>query len=107
MGLAGAIARDLGDHDLPLQEDRCGARACARTDLDSFERALERLVIVARGVDEKSLVVPEAAHLELRPAYEGRLRGYAEDGAAGVHAWLLYAAEAVGVATEASPLRQG
>ncbi len=69
-------------------------------------RALERLVIVARGVDEKSLVVPEAAHLELRPAYEGRLRGYAADGAAGVHAWLLYAAEAIGVATEASPLRR-
>ena len=29
-------------------------------------RAAERLVLVARGVDEKSLVVPEAGHLSLR-----------------------------------------
>ncbi|MBS43693.1 MAG: oxidoreductase [Nocardioides sp.] len=67
-------------------------------------RALERLLLVARGVDEKSLVVPEAAHLALRPAYESNLRGYAEGGIAGVHAWLLYAAEAYAAAAEASPL---
>ena len=51
-------------------------------------------MLVARGVDEKSLVVPEAGHLALRAAYESNLRGYAEGGRAGVHAWLLYAAEA-------------
>lgn len=68
-------------------------------------RAVERLVLVARGVDEKSLVVPEAGHLTLRPAYEARVRGYREDVATGMHPWLLYAAEAYGVATEASPLR--
>ena len=68
-------------------------------------RAAERLVLVARGVDEKSLVVPEAGHLALRPAYESNLRGYAEGGRAGVHAWLLYAAEAFARGAEASPLR--
>lgn len=69
-------------------------------------RAAERLVLVARGVDEKSLVVPEAAHLALRPAYESNLRGYAGGGQPGVHAWLLYAAEAYAAAAEASPLRR-
>lgn len=69
-------------------------------------RAVERLVIVARGVDEKSLVVPEAGHLALRPAYESNLRGYAEGGAAGAHAWLLYGAEAFTAGAEASPLRR-
>ena len=67
-------------------------------------RAAERLVLVARGVDAKSLVVPEAGHLALRREYESNLRGYAEGGAAGVHAWLLYAAEAYAKGAEASPL---
>ena len=68
-------------------------------------RAAERLVLVARGVDEKSLVVPEAGHLALRAAYESNLRGYRDGGQAGVHAWLLYAAEAYAAGAEASPLR--
>jgi hypothetical protein len=67
-------------------------------------RAAERLVLVSRGVDEKSLVVPEAAHLTLRPAYESNLRGYRDGGPSGVHAWLLYAAEAYSAAAQASPL---
>ena len=70
-------------------------------------RAAERLVLVARGVDEKSLVVPEAGHLALRAAYESNLRGYRDGGGAGVHAWLLYAAEAYAAGAEASPLRRG
>jgi hypothetical protein len=69
-------------------------------------RALERLVLVARGVDEKSLVVPEAGHLALRPAYESNLRGYATGGLGGVHAWVLYGAEAFSAGAEASPLRR-
>ena len=69
-------------------------------------RAVERLVLVSRGVDEKSLVVPESGHLALRAAYESNLRGYAEGGAAGVHAWVLYAAEAFAAGAEASPLRR-
>ncbi|GAB3200015.1 hypothetical protein GCM10027062_18280 [Nocardioides hungaricus] len=69
-------------------------------------RAAERLVLVARGVDEKSLVVPEAGHLALRAQYESNLRGYAGGGSAGVHGWLLYAAEAYAAGAEASPLRR-
>lgn len=69
-------------------------------------RAAERLVLVARGVDEKSLVVPEAGHLALRAQYESNLRGYRDGGRSGVHSWLLYAAEAYAAGAEASPLRR-
>jgi len=68
-------------------------------------RAAERLIIVARGVDPASVVVPEAGHLALRPQYESNLRGYRDGGRAGLHAWLRYAAEAVTAGVEASPLR--
>ena len=68
-------------------------------------RAAERLVLVAKGVDEKSLTVPEAAHLALRAEYESNLRAYRDGGPNGVHAWLLYAAEAYAAGAEASPLR--
>ncbi|HEX5772268.1 MAG TPA: oxidoreductase [Nocardioidaceae bacterium] len=67
-------------------------------------RAAERLLLVARGVDPKSLVVPEAGHLRLRPEYESNLRGYRDGGQAGVHAWLLYAAEGYAAGAEASPV---
>ena len=68
-------------------------------------RAVERLVLVARAVDEKSLIVPEAAHLSLRPQYESNLRGWAGSTPAGRHSWLLYSAEAYSAAAELSPLR--
>jgi hypothetical protein len=68
-------------------------------------RAVERLLLVARGVDAKSLVVPEAGHLALRREYESNLRGYAEGGTSGVHSWLLYAAEGYAAGAEASPLK--
>lgn len=67
-------------------------------------RAAERLLLVARGVDPTSLTVPEAGHLALRREYESNLRGYRDGGVAGVHAWLLYAAEAYAAGAEASPL---
>ena len=67
-------------------------------------RAAERLVLVGRGVDAKSLVVPEAGHLQLRAAYESNLRAFRDGGRAGVQAWLLYAAEAYARGAEASPL---
>jgi hypothetical protein len=69
-------------------------------------RAAERLVLVARGVDPTSLVVPEAGHLALREAYESNLRGYASGQRSGIHSWLLYAAEAFSAGAEASPLRR-
>jgi len=67
-------------------------------------RAAERLVLVSRGVDTPSVTVPEAGHLALRAEYESNLRGYREGGAAGVHSWLLYAAEAYARGAELSPL---
>ncbi len=67
-------------------------------------RAAERLVLVSRGVDEKSLLVPEAGHLALRPQYESNLRGYAGGTQQGIHAWLLYAAEAFSKGADASPV---
>jgi hypothetical protein len=70
-------------------------------------RAAERLVMVARGVDPASVVVPEAGHLALAREYESNLRAYRDGGAAGLQAWLRYAAEAVTAAVEVSPVRQG
>ena len=70
-------------------------------------RAAERLVLVARGVDPASLVVPEAGHLALRREYESNLRGYRDGGKAGLHSWLLYAAQAQAKGAEASPLAPG
>ena len=67
-------------------------------------RAADRLVLVARGVDAKSLIVPEAGHLAVRAEYESNLRGYRDGGPAGVHGWLLYAAEAYAQGAVASPL---
>ncbi len=75
-------------------------------------RATERLVLVARGLDEKSLVVPEAGHLALRPGYERTSAALREHrgpdaGPAGqnaVHQWLLYCAEAYAAGAEASPV---
>ncbi len=68
-------------------------------------RAAERLVLVSTGVDAKSLVVPEAGHLALHPAYDDGLTRYADGGRAGVHAWLLHCAAAYSAGAEASPLR--
>jgi hypothetical protein len=67
-------------------------------------RALERLVMVQRSVDPVSATVPEAGHLAARAAYESRLAAYADGGRAGVHSWLLYAAEAYAAGAERSPL---
>lgn len=67
-------------------------------------RAAERLVMVARGVDPASLVVPEAGHLHLRREYESNLRAYRSGSRSGLHAWLTYAAEAYTKGAESSPL---
>ncbi|QLQ09417.1 MAG: oxidoreductase [Nocardioidaceae bacterium] len=67
-------------------------------------RALERILLVARGVDPTALIVPEAGHLSLRAEYESNLRGYAIGGRQGVHSWLLYASQAYAAGANASPL---
>ncbi len=69
-------------------------------------RAVERLVLVARGVDPRSVVVPEAGHLALRAEYESNLRAYRDGGSSGVHSWLLYAPLAQAKGAEASPLNR-
>ena len=84
-------------------ELRCGAPFAGANGI--VARAAERMVLVSRGVDVKALLVPEAGHLALRPAYESNLRAYAEGGRAGLRAWLLYCAEAYAAGAEASPLR--
>ena len=68
-------------------------------------RAAERLVMVARGVDSTSVLVPEAGHLALRAQYESNLRAYATSSERGVHAWALYAAEAYAKGAELTPLK--
>lgn len=68
-------------------------------------RAAERLVLVSRGVDPASLVVPEDGHLAAGVgAYSAALARYAEGGRSGVHAWLLHCAEAYARGAEASPV---
>ncbi len=70
-------------------------------------RGLERLLLVARGVDPTSMVVAEAGHLALEPAYRAALTAYADGGVAGRRAWLLHVAQATARGVEASPLRSG
>ncbi|MBA4607300.1 oxidoreductase [Aeromicrobium sp. Marseille-Q0843] len=66
-------------------------------------RAAERLVMLARGVDPASVTVPEAGHVAAAPDYFAALEAYGAE-EAGVHRWLLYAAEAFTRGAEASPL---
>lgn len=68
-------------------------------------RAVERLIIAARGVDPFSVTVPEAGHLGVREIYESNLRAYRNGGQAGLRSWLLYAAEAYTLGAEQSPVR--
>lgn len=68
-------------------------------------RALERLILVARGVDPTSMTVPEAGHLALADSYRSALAAYAVGDAAGRHAWLSHAAAALPAGVAASPLR--
>jgi hypothetical protein len=67
-------------------------------------RALERLVLVARGVDPASVLVPEVGHLTLTHGYRPGLERYAAGTVAGRRDWLLHCAEAYTIAAELSPL---
>jgi hypothetical protein len=67
-------------------------------------RALERLLLVLRGVDPASVLVPEAGHLALREQYEEAVAGYRQGGPGGRRMWLLHCAAAIGQAVAASPL---
>ncbi|MBA3310255.1 MAG: oxidoreductase [Nocardioidaceae bacterium] len=68
-------------------------------------RALERLILVARGVDPTSVTVPEGGHLALVEGYRDALTAYGRGDLDGRRAWLLHAATAVTQGAELSPLR--
>lgn len=59
-------------------------------------RAMERLVVVAGGLDPTGVGVPEVGHLAPGgPAYLGALTAYVSGGRPGVGLWLRHCAEAV------------
>jgi hypothetical protein len=67
-------------------------------------RALERLILVARGVDPASILVPEAGHLAMSAGYRSALAAYAGGTARGRRQWLLHCAQALTLGAELSPL---
>ncbi len=73
---------------------------------DLVGRALERLVLVVRGVDPASVIVPEVGHHVAAGDYREALAAYRRRDAAGLRGWLLYSCAALGRAVGASPLRE-
>lgn len=67
-------------------------------------RAVERLILVVRGVDPASVTVPEMGHHGLEASYRAALTAYAEGGLEGRRSWLLHAAAALAAGAEESPL---
>lgn len=63
-------------------------------------RALERVVLVARGVDPAGVTPTEAGHLRLRRAYQPLLEAYAAGTAAGVAAWVRHCCTAYAAGAE-------
>jgi hypothetical protein len=57
-------------------------------------RALERAVVVGRGVDPAGVLVPEAGHCGLAAEYAAALAAYSAGTPAGLHTWLLYSSRA-------------
>ena len=58
-------------------------------------RAAARLTLITRGVDPKSVSVPEVGHLERADDYQAALTAYSTGEAAGVSDWLRHCAIAV------------
>ncbi len=67
-------------------------------------RAAERLVLVAKGVDPASLIVPEAGHAATPDGYRAALAAYARGDAPGVSQWLHYASQAFARGAEVAPI---
>ena len=57
--------------------------------------AAERLVLITRGLDPKSLVVVEAGHLELRADHAAALDAYRTGTPEGIGHWLRHCCDAV------------
>ncbi|RSN70156.1 oxidoreductase [Actinomadura sp. WAC 06369] len=65
-------------------------------------RAAQRLTLVARGLDPKSLAAPEVGHLELGDEYADALRAYASGTPDGMTAWIRHCSAAVAAAARDS-----
>ena len=65
-------------------------------------RAAQRLTLVERGLDPKSLTAPEVGHAELAAEYAVALRGYIAGTPEGVAQWVRHCAHAVTVAARDS-----
>ncbi len=61
-------------------------------------RAAQRLTLVSRGLDPKSLVAPEVGHLELEDEYSSALRDYASGTPEGVARWIVHCSSAIAAA---------
>jgi hypothetical protein len=57
-------------------------------------RAVERIVLIARGVDTLGLSVPEAGHLANAGVFESMIQTYASGVPDGVAAWVRYCCDA-------------
>lgn len=58
-------------------------------------RAAGRLTLVARGLDPKSVTVPEVGHVDSGREYADALAAYASGGADGVARWLVHCCSAL------------
>ncbi|WP_119731350.1 Fic family protein [Thermomonospora amylolytica] len=65
-------------------------------------RAAERLTLVQRGLDPKSLTAPEVGHAERADEYAGALRAYLTGTSEGVASWVRHCAAAVQIAARDS-----
>ncbi|GAA4239411.1 oxidoreductase [Actinomadura meridiana] len=65
-------------------------------------RAAQRLTLIARGLDPKSLVAPEVGHLELADEYGEALSAYSSGTAEGVAQWIAHCSAAVAAAARDS-----
>lgn len=73
---------------------------------DLVARALERLILVVRGVDPVSVTVPEVGHLVMGTRYLEAVEAYRSDGSSGRRTWLLYACTALTAGLVQNPLRE-
>jgi Fic family protein len=65
-------------------------------------RAAQRLTLIERGLDPKSLIAPEVGHAELAQEYADALCAYAEGTPEGVARWVRHCSDAVSMAARDS-----
>jgi hypothetical protein len=67
-------------------------------------RAVERLILVERGVDPASVTVPESGHAQDAWSYRSALSAFGAGSEEGVGQWLRYASLAFARGAESSPI---